>query len=196
MYDKTDVDCFFANCSDPTLTFDQIQARRMRIARQICDVLQPDNPADCVCTIQVSGNALISILGAAEQSRFANPATAKAEAEAGARYPSALRLRAIIDQLRDQLAENRMRPAPILEQPAQNSNLSEDPQEWLARQFEFEWCPECGRDHRHHTAVPLAGNWFARCDLAPVYEGAELVINPEKYPDVTAAFASGEPDGK
>ena len=67
--------------------------------------------------------------------------------------------------------------------PEEAGNLSEDPQEWLAQQFEFAWCPECGRDHRHHTAVPLAGNWFARCDLAPVYEGAELVINPEKYPD-------------
>ena len=203
MYDKTDVDCLFANCSDPTLTFDQIQARRMRIARQICDVLQPDNPADCVCTIQVSGNALIRVLNAAGAGfnrkslcEHAHDDAAAVLAGETAEYRSSLELYAIIDQLRDQLAENRMRPAPIPEQPAQNSNLSEDPQEWLARQFEFEWCPECGRDHRHHTAVPLAGNWFARCDLAPVYEGAELVINPEKYPDVTAAFASGEPDGK
>jgi two-component sensor histidine kinase len=35
-------------------------------------------------------------------------------------------------------------------------NLAEDPQEWLRRQFEFEWRlefewrPECGRDRRHH----------------------------------------------
>lgn len=59
--------------------------------------------------------------------------------------------------------------------------------EWLAEQFEFEWCAECGRDHRHHTALPILGNWFARCDREPVYtkDGREIVANPEGYADET-----------
>lgn len=35
---------------------------------------------------------------------------------------------------------------------------------WLARQFEFEYCHECGKDADKHTAVMVLGNWFARCD--------------------------------
>lgn len=35
---------------------------------------------------------------------------------------------------------------------------------WLARQFEFEYCHECGKDTDKHTAVMVLGNWFARCD--------------------------------
>lgn len=56
---------------------------------------------------------------------------------------------------------------------------------WLKQQFEFEWCGECGRDHRHHTAVPVLGNWFARCDLPAVEddENGEIVVNPEGYAD-------------
>jgi hypothetical protein len=46
-------------------------------------------------------------------------------------------------------------------------NLWQDPQVWLARQFEFELCPECGKDAADHTAVPFVGNWFARCNSAP-----------------------------
>lgn len=53
---------------------------------------------------------------------------------------------------------------------------------WLIEQFEFEWCAECGRDHRHHTAVPFLGNWFARCDREPTFSATgELVTNPEGY---------------
>ena len=64
----------------------------------------------------------------------------------------------------------------------QQGNLSEDPQKWLKRQFEFEWCSVCGRDHLHHTAVPLMGNWFARCDLAPQYDRYDnVVMDPEGY---------------
>lgn len=43
------------------------------------------------------------------------------------------------------------------------SNLKQDPQKWLAQQFECEFCADCGGDARHHTAVPVLGNWFARC---------------------------------
>ena len=39
--------------------------------------------------------------------------------------------------------------------------------EWLAQQFEFEYCAECGGDAQHHTAVPFLGTWFARCDYPP-----------------------------
>lgn len=46
-------------------------------------------------------------------------------------------------------------------------NLSRPPADWLREQFEFEFCAECGGDAQHHTAVPLMGNWFARCDHAP-----------------------------
>lgn len=54
--------------------------------------------------------------------------------------------------------------------------------EWLREQFEFEWCADCGRDHRHHTAIPILGNWFARCDLDPVFNKAgELIADPEGY---------------
>jgi len=58
---------------------------------------------------------------------------------------------------------------------------------WLKHQFECEWCPECGRDHRHHTAIKLGlgdygENWFARCDREPVYDDrGEVRMNPEGY---------------
>lgn len=58
---------------------------------------------------------------------------------------------------------------------------------WLKQQFEHEWCAECGRDHRHHTAVPFMANWFARCDREPIIvtkDGKEeLQVNPEGYED-------------
>lgn len=63
-------------------------------------------------------------------------------------------------------------------------NLNEDPAEWLREQFRHEWCAECGRDHRHHTAIPFMGNWFAKCTRKPVYgPSGELVNNPENYPE-------------
>lgn len=59
---------------------------------------------------------------------------------------------------------------------------TETAESWLKQQFEHEWCWECGRDHRHHTAVPFMGNWFARCDRDPVYDDkGQLVNNPEGY---------------
>jgi hypothetical protein len=36
---------------------------------------------------------------------------------------------------------------------------------FLAELFADEYCVECGGDVQHHTAVPFAGNWFARCDF-------------------------------
>ena len=63
-------------------------------------------------------------------------------------------------------------------------NLNQNPAEWLREQFEFEWCTECGRDHRHHTAAPVLGNWFAWCDKKPVLgESGKIVMNPEGYPE-------------
>lgn len=63
-------------------------------------------------------------------------------------------------------------------------NLDIPANEWLRDLFACEWCPECGRDHRHHTAVPFLGNWFAHCDLAPVIAAdGEMDFNPEGYPD-------------
>jgi hypothetical protein len=43
-------------------------------------------------------------------------------------------------------------------------NLNVPPTIWLKELFEFEFCSECGGDAQHHTAVPVMGNWFARCD--------------------------------
>lgn len=42
---------------------------------------------------------------------------------------------------------------------------------WLVELFEYEYCAECGGDAEHHTAVPLFGNWFARCDYPPDDDG-------------------------
>lgn len=71
-------------------------------------------------------------------------------------------------------------------------NLAIPADEWLRDQFEHEWCAECGRDHRHHTAVPLMGNWFARCDRPSVfgYDGA-LFVDPEGYEGPTAIYECG-----
>lgn len=43
------------------------------------------------------------------------------------------------------------------------TNLVIPPDEWLAAQFEYIYCDECGDDERGHDAVPFMGNWFARC---------------------------------
>ena len=48
------------------------------------------------------------------------------------------------------------------------SNLNIPATDWLAELFECEYCAECGGDQRHHTAVPVLGNWFAYCDFEPV----------------------------
>ena len=43
--------------------------------------------------------------------------------------------------------------------------MDETPEDWLARLFEFETCPECGGDAVDHEVclVPGIGNYFARC---------------------------------
>lgn len=43
--------------------------------------------------------------------------------------------------------------------------MSESPEEWLGRLFEFEFCPECGGDAEDHEVclVPGMGTYFARC---------------------------------
>lgn len=43
-------------------------------------------------------------------------------------------------------------------------NLIIKAETWLKEQFEHELCAECGGDAGEHTAVPMFGNWFARCD--------------------------------
>ena len=44
------------------------------------------------------------------------------------------------------------------------SNLNIPAEKWLEEMFECHYCDECGGDAQHHTAVPVMGNWFARCD--------------------------------
>lgn len=51
------------------------------------------------------------------------------------------------------------------------SNLSIPPAEWLAEQFECDYCAECHGDTCHHTAVPFMGNWFARCNFPSSDDG-------------------------
>lgn len=51
------------------------------------------------------------------------------------------------------------------------TNLTTPAKVWLAETFEFEYCAECAGDACHHTAVPVFGNWFARCDYAPSDDG-------------------------
>ena len=64
-----------------------------------------------------------------------------------------------------------------------------EPKDWLSQQFEFEWCPACGRDHRHHTITMInlgayGSNLFARCDLPPVIDArGDVTVNPEGYTD-------------
>ena len=43
--------------------------------------------------------------------------------------------------------------------------MSETPEEWLERLFEFEFCAECGGDAEDHEVciVPGIGTYFARC---------------------------------
>lgn len=51
------------------------------------------------------------------------------------------------------------------------SNLHIPPHQWLAEQFEFEYCSDCSGDACHHTPLAFLGNWFARCDYPRDAEG-------------------------
>lgn len=42
---------------------------------------------------------------------------------------------------------------------------------FLEEYFKSEYCAECGGDAKHHTAVMLNDNWFARCDFQPLEDG-------------------------
>jgi hypothetical protein len=58
---------------------------------------------------------------------------------------------------------------------AQNPE-NETPQQWLERQFEFEFCPECGGDAEHHDVIssfPFPGTNFAACKYPPCEETFE-----------------------
>ena len=72
------------------------------------------------------------------------------------------------------------------------STLTTPPADWLAEIFEFEFCAECGGDAQHHTAIPVLGNWFARCDFPPndapdlpPYSGP-LAGDPRLHPTIRA----------
>jgi len=41
--------------------------------------------------------------------------------------------------------------------------MTEPPDEWLRRLFEFEFCPECGGDAEDHEVCLVLGNYLARC---------------------------------
>lgn len=59
--------------------------------------------------------------------------------------------------------------------------------EWLAEQFEYNYCEECGGDAEHHTPVGVLGNWFAFCLYPPSPE-----TNWEFHPVIAAYRAAKE----
>ena len=91
---------------DPAIDYKERERRRQHDAKSLCDIGKLDNPADAIVTITLSGNALNSVLNTAQSS-----IQAQARLEAS-QYPGATRaleLYAIIDQMRDQMSEERMR---------------------------------------------------------------------------------------
>jgi hypothetical protein len=44
--------------------------------------------------------------------------------------------------------------------------------QFLVELFAYENCEECGKGARGHDAVPLMGNWFARCKSCDTREDA------------------------
>lgn len=58
-----------------------------------------------------------------------------------------------------------------MKKEVEKGNLDIPAEVWLKELFEFEYCSECGGDAEHHTAIPLMGNWFARCDYPPEKDG-------------------------
>ena len=54
-----------------------------------------------------------------------------------------------------------------------------DKAEWLAAQFEFEYCAECGRDAEDHEVVGVMGNPFAYC-LRPREEDSQEQARRER----------------
>jgi len=51
--------------------------------------------------------------------------------------------------------------------------MTEPPDEWLRRLFEFEYCPECGGDSEDHEVCLVLGNYFARCKRSPFADTPE-----------------------
>lgn len=45
--------------------------------------------------------------------------------------------------------------------------MTESPDEWLRRLFEFETCGECAGDAEDHVLCLVLGNYFARCKHDP-----------------------------
>lgn len=45
--------------------------------------------------------------------------------------------------------------------------MTEPPDVWMRRLFEFEYCPECGGDAEDHAVWIVLGNYFARCKRSP-----------------------------
>ena len=47
--------------------------------------------------------------------------------------------------------------------------MTETPESWLKRLFEFEYCDECGGDVEDHEVclIPGMGTYFARCLRQP-----------------------------
>jgi hypothetical protein len=67
--------------------------------------------------------------------------------------------------------------------------MSETPEEWLGRLFEFETCAECGGDAEDHEVclVPGMGTYFARCLRADAGDVADDDTS------TTVGDASGDP---
>lgn len=72
-----------------TYDLETLARERRAKAKAVIDISRPESPADCLVTVTLSGNALLCVLD---------------RAQAASAHPKTL---AIIDQIRDQLAEQR-----------------------------------------------------------------------------------------
>ena len=55
--------------------------------------------------------------------------------------------------------------------------MSESPDEWLQRLFEYETCPECGGDAEDHEVTLVLGNFFAWCKRSPFADTKEPSVS-------------------
>lgn len=54
--------------------------------------------------------------------------------------------------------------------------MTESPEEWLERLFEFEFCAECGGDAADHEVGLVLGNYFAWCKQSPSVDTDDEVV--------------------
>jgi hypothetical protein len=58
--------------------------------------------------------------------------------------------------------------------------MTEPPDEWLRRLFEFEYCPECGGDAEDHVVSLVLGNYFAWCKRPEAVADGGITERPSR----------------